>query len=238
MEHFAPPHLLAIAITVVASIAAARLPRRYPALREDWIPHVGAAILGGTWLWVQFSDISDEFVASKDLPLQLSDWAVVVTVVALITLRPLAVEIAWFWGLAGAIWAVITPDISRGFEALDTWFFFIAHSGVIVAAFYLVLGRGIVPRPGAAWRAAAFSIVVFLVAATADIITGANYMFLREPPTQGSLLDYMGPWPWYLVSATIMAIAVFILLEAPFRGSIKACLRPRLRPDDPEPSGS
>lgn len=190
-------------------------------------------ILGGTWLWVQIDGITDGFVASKDLPFHLSDWAVVVTVVALVTLRPLAVEMAWFWGLAGAIWAVLTPDASRGFESINTWFFFIAHSGVIVAACYLVLGRGIEPRPGAAWRAATFSVLVFLVAATADITTGANYMFLREPPARGSLLDFMGPWPWYLMSAALVALVVFIALEAPFRRSIRACLRPRLRVSDP-----
>ncbi|MDH3725539.1 MAG: YwaF family protein, partial [Thermoleophilia bacterium] len=62
----------------------------------------------------------------------------------------------------------------------------------------------------------------------ADIVTGANYMFLREPPARGSLLDFMGPWPWYLVTATAMAVVVFIALEAPFRRSVRACLRPRL----------
>jgi hypothetical integral membrane protein (TIGR02206 family) len=217
-----------MAITVIVAVAAALLPRRVAALRRDAVPLVAALILGGTWLWVQIDDMTDGFVASKDLPFQLSDWAVVVTVVALVTRRPFAVEMAWFWGLAGAIWAVLTPDTSRGFETINTWFFFIAHSGVIVAACYLVFGRGITPRPGSAWRAAAFSLVVFLVAATADIATGANYMFLRVPPARGSLLDFMGPWPWYLGTAAVMAIVVLIALEAPFRGSVRSCLRPRL----------
>ncbi|MDH3225811.1 MAG: TIGR02206 family membrane protein [Thermoleophilia bacterium] len=228
MEHFAPPHLTVMAITVIAAVAAALVPRRVAALRHDVVPLAAAVILGGTWLWVQIDDVTDGFVARKDLPFQLSDWAVVVTVIALVTRRPFAVEMAWFWGLAGAIWAVLTPDTSRGFEAINTWFFFIAHSGVIVAACYLVFGQRIQPRPGSAWRAAAFSVIVFFVAATADIVTGANYMFLREPPARGSLLDFMGPWPWYLVTATAMAVVVFIALEAPFRRSVRACLRPRL----------
>ncbi len=232
MEHFALPHLTAIAITVVMAVAAAVVPRRIPALRRDLVPYLAAAVLGGAWLWVQIDNIADGFVASKDLPFQLSDWAVLVAVVALVTLRPIAVEMAWFWGLAGAIWAVLTPDTSRGFEHLNTWFFFVAHSGVIVAACYLVFGRRIVPRPGAAWRAATFSVVVFLVAAIADITTGGNYMFLREPPARGSLLDFMGPWPWYLLSAAVMALVVLVALEAPFRRSVKACLRPRLRAID------
>jgi hypothetical integral membrane protein (TIGR02206 family) len=228
MEHFALPHLTAIAITVLIAVAAAIVPRRIAALRRDFVPYLAAAVLGGTWLWVQIDNTANGFVASNDLPFQLSDWAVMVAVVALVTLRPIAVEMAWFWGLAGAIWAVLTPDTSRGFEHLNTWFFFVAHSGVIIAACYLVFGRRIVPRPGAAWRAAAFSVVVFLVAAIADITTGGNYMFLREPPTRGSLLDFMGPWPWYLVTAAAMAVVVLLALEAPFRRSVRACLRPRL----------
>jgi uncharacterized membrane protein YwaF len=43
-------------------------------------------------------------------------------------------------------------------------------------------------------------------------------MFLREPPRDGSLLDLMGPWPWYIASGTALAVVLFWLLDRPFDG--------------------
>ena len=35
---------------------------------------------------------------------------------------------------------------------------------------------------------------------------------------RGSLLDLMGPWPWYIASAAALALALFWLLDRPFDG--------------------
>jgi hypothetical integral membrane protein (TIGR02206 family) len=60
------------------------------------------------------------------------------------------------------------------------------------------------------------------VATAANVFTGGNYMFLRERPGTLSILDYMGPWPWYILSATLLALALFALLDLPFRGRRRA----------------
>lgn len=37
-----------------------------------------------------------------------------------------------------------------------------------------------------------------------------------QKPSNGSLLDYLGAWPWYLISLEIVAFVLFLLLYLPF----------------------
>ena len=45
-----------------------------------------------------------------------------------------------------------------------------------------------------------------IVAAAANGLLDANYMFLCAPPPTGSVLDYLGPWPWYIVGEELLAL--------------------------------
>ncbi len=51
-------------------------------------------------------------------------------------------------------------------------------------------------------------------AAVATLLTGGNYMFLREPPEEASLLDLLGPWPWYVVGGAVLAVVLLAVLDA------------------------
>jgi hypothetical integral membrane protein (TIGR02206 family) len=42
-----------------------------------------------------------------------------------------------------------------------------------------------------------------------------------------SLLDYMGPWPWYILGAAILALGLFAILDLPFRYRRAAGRSPR-----------
>jgi hypothetical integral membrane protein (TIGR02206 family) len=88
---------------------------------------------------------------------------------------------------------------------------------VVLAAVFLVFGLGLTARPHAVRRVFLATAGWAALAAVGNALTGGNYMFLRERPETPSLLDYLGPWPWYILSAALLALALFALLDLPFR---------------------
>jgi hypothetical integral membrane protein (TIGR02206 family) len=202
-------HVAVLGVTAAAAVAAARRPA----------PRALAVLIGGAYVVEHASFVSrGTWSLDFNLPLHLTDIVTIVSVLALWTRRPLLVELTWFWGLTASLQAVLTPDLgSADFPELLWWTFFITHSGAVVAAVLLVIGCRIRPRPGAVKRAFAATVAVAAAAAVANLLAGGNYMWLREKPDEASLLDVMGPWPWYIVSAAVLALILFALLAAPFR---------------------
>jgi len=161
--------------------------------------------------------VAKTWTADTSLPLALCNAGVVVAAVACWWRIPLLVELTYFVGLAGTLQAVFTPDLSVAFPHLVFFEYLVGHVGIVLAAFFLVVGMRLRPRPGAVVRvftiAAAYTAFVGLV----DGVTGANYMFLRRPPGEWTVLRLLGPWPWYVVSAAGVALVLLFLLDQPFQ---------------------
>src|SRR5712691_265170 len=151
------------------------------------------------------------------LPFQLCDAAILVSAFALWFRRQILVEVTYFWGLAGTVQAVITPDLPQHFPNFPFIQYYVAHGGVVAAALLLVVGRGQWPRPRAIFWVAALTVAYAGFVGLLDAATGANYMYLRAKPGGATVLDVMGPWPWYIGSTGLVGIALFVILDAPYR---------------------
>jgi hypothetical integral membrane protein (TIGR02206 family) len=104
-------------------------------------------------------------------------------------------------------------------------YFFAAHGGAVAAVLMLTWGGLLKPRRGSLWRA-----VVGLNAYAASVgvfnaIFGTNYMYLCRKPASATLLDALGPWPWYILAGEAVALALFALMYFPYREV--AGLKPR-----------
>ena len=211
-------HVLPLAILVVAAVLLCVAARRAPG---RWIDAV-AAIIALTLVvaelsWQPYVVANKTWSAAASLPVQLCDVAGFVAAAALLWRQLVLVEVAYFWGLGGTLQAVLTPDVKDHFPSFPYLQFYVTHDLVILAALFLVFGLALQPRPGAVRRIFALTVVFAIVVGLIDLATGGNYMYLRQVPAGGSLLDVMGPWPWYIAAGAVLTLVVLAILNAPFR---------------------
>ncbi len=211
------PYLAAVLLALITGIALCTGARRKPGrwtivaarlialvLACDAVSYVVAEIVARTWS------------PKTDLPLALCDVAVLVAAAACWWRNPILVELTYFWGLAGTLQAVITPDLNAGFPHLDFFQYLVGHLGIVLAALYLVIGLRIAPRPGSVITTFVITLAYTAFVGLVDALSGANYMFLRRPPGNWTLLKLLGPWPWYIASAAGVALVLLAVLDLPF----------------------
>ncbi|EPG73715.1 TIGR02206 family protein [Leptospira fainei serovar Hurstbridge str. BUT 6] len=157
-----------------------------------------------------------------DLPMEFCDWAIIVTCIALLTRNKMMAELSYFWVLAGSINGVVTPDLQVSFPHIYFFIFFIAHSGLVIGALYVVLGLKLYPQRWAVPRVILISQTYFLSAILIDYSFKTNYGYLMEKPNNPSLIDHLGSWPVYVVNMQIIGSALFCILYLPFYFKNKA----------------
>jgi hypothetical integral membrane protein (TIGR02206 family) len=208
---FGPLHLALLATIAVLCFVAARLCVSGHVRVRPLRLGLGTFLAVDEFVWWIFR-YSHEGIHAANLPLQLCDLTVWLSVLACLTLQPAIVEFAYFAGLAGAGMALLTPDLWSPWPTYPAIYFFVAHGGIVIAVSMLVFGRVVTLRGGAVWRAYAYLLTYACTLALINQLTGSNYMYLCRKPRGSSALDAFGPWPFYLLAAAALALAFFWVL--------------------------
>ncbi|WP_166442539.1 TIGR02206 family membrane protein [Phragmitibacter flavus] len=210
-------HLAALAVGLVVAVLMIGVARRGPAQLARAMELTLGVLLLSMWPLHQWFYLSTGTGNVDNLyPLHLCDIAALLGALALFTHHRGIGEFLYFWGLAGTLQGVITPALTLDFPSPRYFMFFIIHLGVVIAALYVVLGLRQVPRASAKWKAWLGINIYAVVVGGFNALVGSNYGFLcRKPPT-ASLFDALGPWPWYVVVASLLSMVIFLLLDLPF----------------------
>ncbi|MCX7655382.1 MAG: TIGR02206 family membrane protein [Treponemataceae bacterium] len=138
-------------------------------------------------------------------------------------------ELLYFWGIGGALQALLTPDIGYlGFPSYKFFSFFISHGLIITLSLYAAVFLPYRIRLSSVGR-------VFFI--SNSIVLGiyglnyflkwlppyevGNYFVLSYPPPTGSVIDlfeqWFGPSPRYILGLELMGLIVFLLMVIPWR---------------------
>ena len=153
------------------------------------------------------------------VPFHLCDIAAFLCGFALITRRYLLCELSYFWGLAGTLQGLLTPNLPYDFPHPVFLAFFMQHGVVVITALVLPMGLGWRPRQGAWLRAFGWLLLYAVLATLVNLTIGTNFGFLMRKPTEASLLDIMPAWPGYIAFLICIGGIMFYLLDLPFKKS-------------------
>ncbi len=125
-------------------------------------------------------------------------------------------EVLFYWILSGTLQANLTPRLHESFPHYDFIYYWVTHSGILIYAIYTTVTQRLYPTRRGILRAFAWINVYAAAIFVINSLAGTNYLYLREKPETASLLDFFGPWPWYILVTEIAALLLFGLCYLPF----------------------
>lgn len=166
-----------------------------------------------TW-WLIWTN---DWTLAYSLPLHLSSLSLFTSVLMLITKNYVLFEFTYFAGLGSAVQAMLTPDLYvYTFPHFRYVHFYISHGFVVIACLFMIFVERYRPTVKSIMRAFlllnGYAAVIFVVNLKID----GNFMYLMRKPANPSLLDYLGPWPYYIFSLEGIVLVSFVLLYLPF----------------------
>lgn len=164
------------------------------------------------WLWK-----IGEWTIQYSLPFHLSSISLLLSAVLLLTKNYQLFEFTYFAGVGSALQAMITPDISAyTFPHFRYVHFFFSHGGIVAANLFMVLVENFKPTLKSVWKAFLYlNLYTFFVFLLNYYLEG-NYMYISEKPVNPSILDYLGPWPFYILPLELITLVTFLILYVPF----------------------
>lgn len=217
-ELFGTAHLSTIMLIGMAAAIGPWLVRRAgPGFPERAVARTIALLLVAHELFKIWMRIAVyEQPVGEALPLHLCNIATFLVAYVLVWSGFRAFEIAYFWGMAGTMQAILTPDLPFGFPSLLYLTFFVGHGLVVVGVIYAVVVMDLQPTLASVGRALLTTLAYAALIAPLNLALGTNYLYLRHKPEGASLMDYFGPWPWYLPVLLAVGAIIFLLCYSPF----------------------
>jgi hypothetical integral membrane protein (TIGR02206 family) len=193
--------------------------RRFPAAGNSIRLGFATILLADNAVYYGWQITRHNLTFPDHMPLELCDASMALTVLSMFFLRPLLFDLAYYWAIAGASMALLTPNLLEPFPSFGTVQFFVSHGLTVAGVLYMVWSGQTSPRPWSVARAMIGINVFAALVGPFDYLYKTNYFFLRSKPANPSLLDFLGPWPIYLVGTEGVALVLFLLLYLPVRHS-------------------
>ncbi len=214
---FGPAHLAGLGLLLLAVTAVILLRRRFcPRSRRVFRYSLAGLLIVNevsTHIW---HTLVGQWTVQYMLPLHLCSVFSWLTAVMLLTRSYRIYEFAYFLGIGGALQALVTPHPGFGFPHYRFFQSYFAHAPIVLGTVYMTVVEGYRPFPRSLLRVAAAIHLYMLPVFGLNLLLGSNYLFINRKPSEPTLLDYLGPWPWYILGMEAVGLLTCLVLYLPF----------------------
>lgn len=216
--NFGAQHWISLSAVIALAVAlpwAGR--RRLQPVQQLWVARVLAVLTSiGIGSWVIIRMVTGQFDWREDIPLHLCNVIALLLPLLLWTPTRRIHEVLYFMVLSGTLQAVLTPDLVEGFPHYSFLKYWVVHGGLIVHLVYVCVVWRYYPTLAGILRTWVWMNAYFVCMLAFNLVANTNYFYVMQKPPTATLLDYLGPWPWYLLTGQLVALALFALAWLPF----------------------
>ncbi|MFQ3661511.1 MAG: TIGR02206 family membrane protein [Chloroflexaceae bacterium] len=217
---FSLAHLLPLAAIVLICVLIGLLTPRLGSVGQERLRWGLALFACANWIgWDLWQLANGIWNVAYSLPLHLCTFSVPLSALMLATRNYRLYEVLYFWGFAGGTQALLTPDLTAtgfNFPHFVYWIFWTSHGVVLWAVVFAAAAWRYRPTWGSIRRVVVFTGLFALGVGLVNWLTGGNYLFIARTPEFPSLIDYLGPWPWYIIPLLFLSLLAFLLVYAPY----------------------
>jgi hypothetical integral membrane protein (TIGR02206 family) len=148
----------------------------------------------------------------RDLPLHICGFATFLSAYALYTRNQMSFELAFFWGMGGALQAILTPDMSRFYSPYYFYISQISHAIIILNVLWMLTVFKLKIGKYAIHRTVLLTLFLMIFISIFNYFISSNYFFLCEKP--GGFSPFLvGEWPVYVIFLIFFGIAIMWILD-------------------------
>jgi hypothetical integral membrane protein (TIGR02206 family) len=216
IETFSPLWWEATLVTLLVIALIVLLPKYIKPLQHKMYGlSIGLIMLANTIGENIYNYVNGYWNLQQNLPIHLCSISSILCVVVMFNYKQRLAECVYYWGLAGGIQSLLTPEFTVGMEGFNFIGYYISHGGLILVVMYMIVHLDFKPRSKSWLHIFGYTQLVALSAVIINYLVGSNYLFLAEKPIVKNPL-LIGDWPYYIIVLEFVAVLHFWVLYLPF----------------------
>ena len=210
---FSPAWWLSILLTTVIIIYLInRASRARAKTQYSFSLFIGCFLVSIACFIHLYQFIKGQWTLQSSLPLNLCSISAILSGLALIFRNQRIYEFLLYWGLPGAFYSFLTPELTLGTRGWYIYDYYLSHGGIILSVLYLTVIFKFTPGQDSWLKVFAWSQLLLIIVFCMDKYLGANYMYLINKPLARNPL-IIGDWPYYILGFELAGLLHMYLIH-------------------------
>lgn len=163
-----------------------------------------------------FTSLEGTFTIQEELPFHLCRLLAFILPFVIYYKNKKWFGITYFFTMVGTLQALLTPDLPQAAPHYSYASYWILHGVLIYLPIYCIVVFGFRVNKKDFINAVIAGNIYLILTLIVNFAIGSNYFYTSHKPPSASLLDFLGPWPWYILSVELLTIFLFVLAWIPF----------------------